>query len=443
MTTRYDETIFALATTPGRSSIAVIRISGELAKTVCGIFNFQAPPPRVAGVRALEDARRKLDEAMVIFFEGPRSFTGEDMVELHLHGGRAVVEAILGALGKQPGLRMAEAGEFTKRAVINGKIDLTEAEGVNDLISAQTEAQRVQSLHQMEGGPGKQFNEWCNTMVQMAAHVEAYIDFPEEEIPKDILAGIEGNINSMIDDMEDHLNDNRRGEILRDGLRVAVIGPPNAGKSSFVNWLAQRDIAITSDQAGTTRDIIEVSLDLDGYPAVLADTAGLRESIDPLETKGIERAREWAKMADIRIILVAAPELRCWQKSWAPTGPDDIVIINKIDLENPVNQPPGMLKISLKKKEGLTSVLERLHAVAKNKMSGQEPAIITKARHREALEASVAGLKRAQQTIRGACEPELLAEDFRATIQSLGRVTGRVDIEDLLDVIFNDFCIGK
>ena len=304
MSQNFEDTILALATGSLHAATALIRISGNAASTTANILGFKLQKQRLASVAILKDGERKLDEALVIFFKGPRSYTGEDVMELHVHGGRAVIEAVINTLQKQGGFRIAEPGEFTKRAVLNGKMDLTKAEGINDLIKAETEAQRVQSFAQVDGALSEIAFGWREKAIKIAAHVEAYIDFPDEEIPESTLTSLGDEMSVLIRDIEKGLNDGRRGEILREGFRVAVIGPPNAGKSTLVNWLSKRSVSIISEQPGTTRDVLEASLDLGGYPVIIADTAGLRASTDPIENEGIKRAQEWAKTANSRLILL-------------------------------------------------------------------------------------------------------------------------------------------
>ncbi|MBT4206543.1 MAG: GTP-binding protein, partial [Proteobacteria bacterium] len=270
----YDDTIFSLATAVGRSATAMIRISGSRVRDLSSIFNFDMPEPKVAKLRILAHQKQRLDQSIILFFKGPESYTGEDVIEFHIHGGRAVIESIYKVLITQTGFRLAENGEFSRRAVVNGRIDLTAAEGINDLINAQTEAQRIQGLQQLEGGLRRQLEIWSESIKTYGAHIEAYIDFPDEEIPSDVLTKLVIDIQETGIEMEKFLDDGRKGEILRDGMKVAVIGPPNVGKSSFVNWLTKRDIAITSQEAGTTRDIIEANINLSGYPVIVADTAG-------------------------------------------------------------------------------------------------------------------------------------------------------------------------
>ena len=443
MSQNFEDTILALATGSLHAATALIRISGNAASTTANILGFKLQKQRLASVAILKDGERKLDEALVIFFKGPRSYTGEDVMELHVHGGRAVIEAVINTLQKQGGFRIAEPGEFTKRAVLNGKMDLTKAEGINDLIQAETEAQRVQSFAQVDGALSEIAFGWREKAIKIAAHVEAYIDFPDEEIPESTLTSLGDEMSVLIRDIEKGLNDGRRGEILREGFRVAVIGPPNAGKSTLVNWLSKRPVSIISEQPGTTRDVLEASLDLGGYPVIIADTAGLRASTDPIENEGIKRAQEWAKTANSRLILLEPSTEAGFLERLKPNPECDLVVLNKIDLLPRDFKKEETLAISLKDEIGLDKLLNGLKKIASKRMVGQEPPVITRTRHREALQSCLNSIKSAKTALLSGEEPEIVAEELRAATKSLGRVVGAVDVEDLLDVVFGDFCIGK
>ena len=443
MSQNFEDTILALATGSLHAATALIRISGNAASTTANILGFKLQKQRLASVAILKDGERKLDEALVIFFKGPRSYTGEDVMELHVHGGRAVIEAVINTLQKQGGFRIAEPGEFTKRAVLNGKMDLTKAEGINDLIQAETEAQRVQSFAQVDGALSEIAFGWREKAIKIAAHVEAYIDFPDEEIPESTLTGLGDEMSVLIRDIEKGLNDGRRGEILREGFRVAVIGPPNAGKSTLVNWLSKRPVSIISEQPGTTRDVLEASLDLGGYPVIIADTAGLRASTDPIENEGIKRAQEWAKTANSRLILLEPSTEAGFLERLKPNPECDLVVLNKIDLLPRNFKKEQTLAISLKDEIGLDKLLNGLKKIVSKSMVGQEPPVITRTRHREALQSCLNSIKSAKTALLSDEEPEIVAEELRAATKSLGRVVGAVDVEDLLDVVFGDFCIGK
>ena len=443
MSQNFEDTILALATGSLHAATALIRISGNGASRTANILGFKLQKQRLASVVILKDGERKLDEALVIFFKGPRSYTGEDVMELHVHGGRAVIEAVINTLQKQEGFRIAEPGEFTKRAVLNGKMDLTKAEGINDLIRAETEAQRAQSFAQVDGALSEIAFGWREKAIKIAAHVEAYIDFPDEEIPESILTGLGDEMSVLIRDIEKGLNDGRRGEILREGFRIAVIGPPNAGKSTLVNWLSKRPVSIISEQPGTTRDVLEASLDLDGYPVIIADTAGLRASTDPIENEGIRRAQEWAKTATGRLILLEPSTEADFLEQLEPNPECDLVVLNKIDLLPTDLKKKEPLAISLKDEIGLEKLLNELKKIVSKRMIGQEPAVITRTRHREALQSCLNSITSAKTALLLGEEPEIVAEELRVATKFLGRVVGAVDVEDLLGVVFGDFCIGK
>ena len=443
MSQNFEDTILALATGSLHAATALIRISGKAASRTANILGFKLKKQRLASVVILKDGERKLDEALVIFFKGPWSYTGEDVMELHVHGGRAVIEAVINTLKKQEGFRIAEPGEFTKRAVLNGKMDLTKAEGINDLIQAETEAQRVQSFAQVDGALSEIAFGWREKATKIAAHVEAYIDFPDEEIPESTLTSLGDEMSVLIKDIEKGLNDGRRGEILREGFRMAVIGPPNAGKSTLVNWLSKRPVSIISEQPGTTRDVLEASLDLDGYPVIIADTAGLRASTDPIENEGIKRAQEWAKTANGRLILREPNTEADFLERLKPNPECDLVDLNKIDLLPIDLKKRETLAISLRDETGLDKLVNGLKKIVSKRMVGQEPAVITRTRHREALQSCLNSMRSAKTALSLGEEPEIVAEELRAATKSLGRVVGAVDVEDLLDVVFGDFCIGK
>jgi tRNA modification GTPase len=399
------------------------------------------PPPRVAQRRRLVDPESgaTLDDGLVLWFPAPRSATGEDVAEFHLHGSRAVLAAIMQALGRF-GLRLAEPGEFTRRAFLNGKLDLLQAEAIADLAAAETEAQRRQALRQLGGELGDIYRDWRDRLTRLLAHLEAAIDFPDEDLPPEIEDRILGEAEGLVREIERHLADGHRGERLRDGIDVAIVGPPNAGKSSLLNRIARRDAAITSPVAGTTRDVIEVAIDLAGYPVVLADTAGLRDGGDAIEQEGKRRAVQRAAQAEIRLFVfdVAHPAGAAGASAWP--GADTILVANKIDLLRPAGTalPPTALPVSALTGEGIDGLLTVLGERVAQSYRIEAP-VLTRARHRQALEEAAASLRRSFSTDL----PELSAEDLRLALRSLGRITGAVDVEDLLDVIFRDFCIGK
>ena len=455
-------TIYALGTPqPSRAhpgALSVIRLSGPRATdalvflTERGAFargrsarEPALPAPRRMVLRTLYDplSGEAIDRGLAVWFEAPNTETGEPMAELHLHGGRAVVGAALEAIRRLNLCRMAEPGEFTRRAFEHGRLDLTEAEGIADLVAAETEQQRRLALQQMDGALHRLYEEWRTLGLGTLAHLEAAIDFPDEDLPPGLDQGVRDGIVRLQEGIGAHLAD-RRGERLRDGLHIAIIGPPNAGKSSLLNLLARRDAAIVSETAGTTRDVIEVHLDLGGWPVVLADTAGLRESGDAIEQEGVRRARARAATADLRVLVLDASAdwrtarraLTASTENWDPAR--DIVVLNKVDLAVPgaVDAVP----LSARSGAGLADLLARLERSAGLLMdegAGAPP--LTRARHREALAEAHDSLGRAL----GAPEIALAAEDLRLALRAIGRITGTVRIEELLDVIFRDFCIGK
>jgi len=457
-----ERTIFALCSAAGKAGVAVFRVSGReaLQALVCLCAPADVPEPRVASLREISNPKtgETIDRALVLYFPAPHSFTGEDVVELHTHGGRAVINAVAMALGALQRFRPAEAGEFTRRAFENGKMDLTEAEAIADLVHAETEAQRKQALRQLDGALGKLYEDWRSRLAHALAWTEAAIDFSDEELPEDLIEKQTADIQSLRVEIARHLDDNRRGERLRDGFSVVILGPPNAGKSSLLNALARRDAAIVSPTAGTTRDVIEVHLDINGYPVILADTAGLRTgAAEELETEGIRRARARAENADLKLIVFDGA---LWPQTDAETqrliDADSLVVVNKCDLlggdsgfgirkENascripyPVSRIP-LLFLSALTGAGIDALLQSMGREIDRRFASCAAPPLTRARHRAALEECKEHLDRALQ----APQPDLRAEDVRLAMRALGRITGRVDVEDLLDIIFRDFCIGK
>lgn len=444
---RSADTIFALASPPGRGGVAVVRVSGPDSHAGLKALSGREHKLREAALCTLKhpDSRETLDQALVLAFKSPSSYTGEDVVEYHLHGGRAVVESVLGVLGGLSGHRMAEPGEFTRRAFENGKMDLTKAEAVADLIDAETAAQKSQALAQMGGVLHALYEGWTRDLKEVLAHLEADIEFPDEDLPEGISPELVPKIEALRAGIAEHLNDNRRGERLRDGVQVAVIGAPNAGKSSLVNALAKREVAIVSDIAGTTRDVIEVHLDLDGYAVILADTAGLRPDQigaagqDAIESEGIKRALARAKDADLKILLFDGSQETPDGHTLDLIDKNSIIALNKADEKHGGFHVESGIWVSVKNGDGLDmligAITERLHDL----VGQSETPALTRRRHRAHLEEALGALERSLR----ADLPELMAEDLRLAIRGLGRITGRVDVEDLLDVIFNDFCIGK
>jgi tRNA modification GTPase len=419
----------------------VLRLSGPDARKALTLLAGGLPPPRVAQQRRLVDPQsgEALDDGLVLWFPAPRSATGEDVAELHLHGSRAVLAAVMQALARL-GLRLAEPGEFTRRAFLNGKLDLLQAEAIADLAAAETEAQRRQAMRQLGGALGDVYRGWRERLTRILAHLEAAIDFPDEDLPPQIEDRILGETQGLVAEIERHLADGHRGERLRDGIDVAIVGPPNAGKSSLLNRIARRDAAITSPVPGTTRDVIEVAIDLGGYPVVLADTAGLRDSADAIEQEGKRRAIQRAEQAEIRLFVfdIAHPADGAGASAWP--GPDTVLVANKIDLAAAADTDlsPRALPVSALTGEGIDRLLTVLGERVAQTYRIEAP-VLTRARHRQALEEAAASLRRSLT----AALPELRAEDLRLALRSLGRITGAVDVEDLLDLIFRDFCIGK
>ena len=394
-------------------------------------------PRRAEHVRLRNpDTGAAIDDGIALWFPAPHSVTGEDVAEFQVHGSRAVVAALIEVLSRL-GLRLAEPGEFTRRAFFNRKLDLVQAEAIADLTAAETDAQRRQALRQLDGELGAIYRVWSARLLRVLAHLEAAIDFPDEDLPPSIEAEVASETTVLAAEIEAHLADGRRGERLRDGITIAIVGPPNVGKSSLLNRLAQREAAITSPIAGTTRDVIEVAIDLGGYPVVLADTAGLRESADIVEQEGLRRALARAEAAELRLFVFDArrPEDAAGASAWPDR--DTLLVANKIDLID-ASPPPGALAVSALTGAGLTGLIETLTRRIAADYDMAAP-LLTRARHRAALEEAHHALQRSLD----APLPEFTAEDLRLAWRSLGRITGSVDVEDLLDVIFADFCIGK
>jgi len=438
------DTIYALASAPGRAGVAVVRVSGPQCRALAEAVAGGPPAPRQAVLRSLRDAGGAVfDRALVLFFPAPASYTGEDVLEFHIHGGRAVLAQLLDRLADLDHTRPAEPGEFSRRAFLNGRLDLTEAEAIADLVDAETTAQARQALRQMSGALGALYDDWRARLVRALAHAEADLDFPDEDLPDGVAEAIGPEIRAMAAEMQRHLDDGGRGERLRHGVEVAIIGAPNVGKSSLLNALARRDVAIVSDTAGTTRDVLEVHLDLGGVPVILADTAGLRDTAgDAIEDEGMRRARLRAERADLVLIMADCTAPESFRGDPASFGiPGDttrsaITVANKCDLA--AAPAEGWLPVSVRTGEGVSDLLARLSERAGVMVSGEAPAI-TRARHRQAVLEAVGALDRALTAIL----PELMAEDLRLAVRALGRITGRVDVEDILDVVFRDFCIGK
>jgi tRNA modification GTPase len=426
------DTIFALATARGKAGVAVIRISGPQAKSGAMALCGSLPPPRQAGLRQLRLAGEALDEAVVLAFEAGASFTGEEVVELHIHGAVATVAAVLRALEGQGGLRLAEPGEFTRRALENGRLDLAQVEGLADLIEAETEAQRKQALKVLSGAVGAKVEAWRADLVRAAALIEATIDFADEDVPVDVAPEVLTLIGRVADGVSGELRGLSAGERVREGFEVAIVGRPNAGKSTLLNALAGREAAITSEVAGTTRDVIEVRMDLAGLAVTLLDTAGLRETEDVVESIGIERAIARAKAADLRLFLLDGDEVPLI----AP-APGDIVAHGKADL----GRRDG-LAISGKTGEGIEALIAAITARLEGLAAGAS--VMSHERHRVSLRRALGAMESARnEVLAGSERAELAAEELRMAARALESLLGRVDVEHLLDEIFASFCIGK
>ncbi len=441
------DTIFALSTGPGRGAIAVIRLSGPKAgESLTLLSGRPLGAARQAIVRALRHPRtgEALDQALTLYFPAPSSFTGEDMAELHVHGGRAVIAGVLESLSEIEGLRPAEPGEFARRAFDQGRLDLVAAEGLADLIAAETGAQRRQALGQMGGALGALYDGWRAGIIEVMALAEAGLDFSDQDLPAGLEEKIKRGIDRLVAALSAHLDDGRRGELVRDGLEIAILGPPNAGKSSLLNAIARRDVAIVAATAGTTRDVVEIRLDLGGYPVLLADTAGLREATDEIEAEGIKRALARAERADLKLIVLdGATWPTIDPKAEALIDSKAMIILNKADLlaaaaPRSVQGIP-IEPVSCITGSGLDGLIARLATEAAKLMAEAASPALTQIRHRRALEEARAALQRA----RDATGVELCAEDLRLAARALGRITGRVDVEDVLGEVFRSFCIGK
>ncbi|MDX1975038.1 MAG: tRNA uridine-5-carboxymethylaminomethyl(34) synthesis GTPase MnmE [Rickettsiales bacterium] len=436
------DTIFALATAPAKSGVAVIRVSGGQATAALHALTGKTKlAPNRASLCSLRHPQSKaiIDQALVLFFQGPKSFTGEDVVEFHTHGSLAIYQELLAALSQINGLRPAEPGEFTRRAFLNGKMDLIEAEGLADLIEAETPKQKDQALRQMHGDLSRYYTQLRTQIITVLAHMEAYIDFPDEEIPQSVFDNLTEEVNAAIATIDQALSDHQAGERLRSGMRVVILGAPNAGKSSLLNRLAKRDAAIVSQRAGTTRDVIEVHLHIAGYPVILTDTAGLRESGDDIEEEGIRRALLQAEDADIRLIVFDGSLLPALDASTqALMDERSLVIINKSDVMPKASLPSGALVISTKSGEGIDALLAAIEAQIIKRFSGHAP-VITRHRHRALLQEALTHLKRFDAK----APLELSCEELRISAQAVDKITGKISVDDVLDVIFKQFCIGK
>ena len=447
-----SDTVFALATAPGRAAVAVIRLSGPGCAAALKAIAGEGLKPRQAGLRPLKAADGAvLDQALVLWFPGPASYTGEDAAELHLHGGRAVVEAVSERLA-QVGLRPAEPGEFTRRAFQNGKLDLAQAEAVADLVDAESEAQRRQALEQLGGALGRRYEAWRVELIECLALLEAEIDFPDEDLPDALAQRVGPRARALIGQLDQALAEAARGERVRDGYRIAVIGAPNAGKSSLFNRLVRREAAIVTPIPGTTRDVIEATFDVAGFRCLIADTAGVRVSDDLVEAEGVRRAQAWAEGAALRLWVVdGSAGDRAWSEAAELARSGDLLVLNKADLGAGADGaaakaragPLGVeiLPVSVATGAGLDALVTRLEQRVVADLSGADFPSVTRERHRLRLSQARQHLARALDAL--AMGPELAAEDFRLAARALGRVSGRIDAEDVLDVVFASFCIGK
>ena len=442
-------TIYALSTGPGISGIAIVRVSGEDTKKVIKLLtNTALPKPRVATLRKINkiNTSELIDEGIILWFPGPESYTGEDMAEFHIHGSKAVIDALHHSISKVENCRLAEAGEFTKLAFQNGKINLLKAESIADLISAETEIQRQQAIKIMNGKSADKFNSLREKLLKILSHVEAKIDFPDEDLPEDILKNIKKISNEVILNIEKILDDQKVGERIREGFKIAIIGPTNAGKSSLLNHLSNRDAAIVSEIAGTTRDVIETHLNIDGYPVVVSDTAGIRDSKNEIEKKGIKLALDKAENADLKLIVIDAKSIDFKGVLKELMDENAILVVNKSDLlkedlSYEIKNFEHVL-ISVKNNLNLEDLIFKIKNKLKNKFITSEDILITRERHRQHLEQSLNYLKNFEEK-NEAEDFDKAAEDLRLATRHLGMIVGKVDVEEILGSIFNDFCIGK
>ena len=442
-------TIYALSSGPGVSGLAVIRISGpETKKIIESLTNSPAPKPRLATLKKFSKINSKelIDEGILLWFPGPQSYTGEDMAELHVHGSRPVVDALHASISIIENCRLAEPGEFTKIAFQNGKINLLKAESIADLISAETEMQRRQAIKIMTGKSSKKFNELRERLLKILSNVEAKIDFPEENLPEDIIKNIKIESIEIKDEIQKILNDQKVGELIREGFKIAIVGPSNAGKSSLLNFLSNRDVAIVSEIAGTTRDVIEVHLNLDGYPVTISDTAGIRDSKDEIEKKGIKLALKKAENSDLNIILIEPKSVDFSGFLNDLVNEKGLIVVNKSDLGiEKIDQKIkkfNPIYLSIKKEKNLDVLIKAIKEKLKKKFIRSDNILITRERHRQNLEQCLFHLKNFEE--KNSVEDfDKAAEDLRLATRNLGAIVGKVDVEEILGSIFNDFCIGK
>ena len=442
-------TIYALSTGPGISGLAVIRVSGKnTANVVKKLTRNKLPKARTATLAKFNKngGKELIDEGVIIWFPAPNSYTGEDLAEFHVHGSRAVIKAMHLAISKIKNCRLAEPGEFTKRAFQNGKINLLKAESIADLISSETEIQRKQALKVMEGKSADKFNLWREKLLKILSHIEAKIDFPDEELPKNIINQIKIESNNVLKEIKKTLNDQKVGERIREGFKIAILGPPNSGKSSLLNYLSKRDVAIVSEIAGTTRDVIETHLNLDGYPVVVSDTAGIRNSKNEIEKKGIKIAFKRAEDADLKLVIVSAKNVDFTAVFKKLLQKNAILVVNKSDLVkgnfNSKLKKYDHVLISIKKNSNLNKLIKKVKSKLRDKFITTQDILITRERHRQNLINCVQHLEKFQKK-KTAQDFDKAAEDLRLATRHLGMIVGKVDVEELLGSIFNDFCIGK
>ena len=442
-------TIYALSSGPGISGIAVVRISGqETAKAIELLTGKNVPKPRVATLRKINkiNTSELIDEGIILWFPGPESYTGEDMAEIQVHGSKAVIDALHSTISNIENCRLAEPGEFTKLAFQNGKINLLKAESVADLISSETEIQRQQAIKIMNGKSADQFNLLREKLLKILSHVEAKIDFPDEDLPNDILEEIKKSSDDVLKNIEKILNDQKVGERIREGFKIAILGPTNAGKSSLLNHLSNRDVAIVSEIAGTTRDVIETHLNIDGYPVIVSDTAGIRDSKNEIEKKGIKLSLNRAEEADLKLVVVEAKNLDFTDVLKGLLDQNAILVINKSDLLkgdiDPEIKKLNHVLISIKENLNIDELILKIKNNLKNKFITSDDILITRERHRQHLEQCLEYLKNFNK--KNEVEDfDKAAEDLRLATRHLGMIVGKVDVEEILGSIFNDFCIGK
>ena len=442
-------TIYALSTGPGISGVAIIRVSGPETKIVISkLTNGSFPEPRVATLKKINKIKTNelIDEGLILWFPAPQSYTGEDMAEFHVHGSRSVVEALHSSIAHVENCRLAEPGEFTKIAFQNDKINLLQAESIADLISSETEIQRQQAIKIMTGQNSSKFISWRERLLKILSNVEAKIDFPDEDLPNDVLRDIKTNSNKIKSEIQKTLNDQKVGERIREGFKIAIVGPINAGKSSLLNYLSRREVAIVSEIAGTTRDVIETHLNIDGLPVVVSDTAGIRDSKDEIEKKGIRLALKRAEDADLNIVVIEPKSTHFAGFLKDSITNKSIIVINKSDLgiDDMVYEFEKIkpIYISLKEEKNLDKLIFAIKEKLKNQFISSEDILITRERHRQHLEQCVLHLDNFKQKNKPE-DIDKAAEDLRLATRHLGMIVGKVDVEEILESIFNDFCIGK